>query len=116
MDRIQMYQKPTCTTCRQVYKILKNAGIDFDAIDYFVDPLSQATLRSLLKKLRCSPRAILRTNEETYRRLRLSERELSDDGLVELMAKHPELIQRPIVVRGSKAVLARPAERINELL
>ena len=63
-----------------------------------------------------SPRELLRTGEATYRELGLGQREFSDDELIRLMAEHPELIQRPIVERGSRAVLGRPTERIKELL
>ena len=63
-----------------------------------------------------TPRELLRTGEAVYRELELGKRELSDEELIRLMAEHPELIQRPIVERGSRAVLGRPTERIKELL
>jgi arsenate reductase len=63
-----------------------------------------------------SPRELLRTGEAKYRELGLGQREFSDDELIRLMAGHPELIQRPIVERGERAVLGRPTERIKELL
>ena len=63
-----------------------------------------------------SPRELLRTGEAVYRELELGRREVSDDELIRLMVEHPALIQRPIVERGDRAVLGRPAERIRELL
>ncbi len=63
-----------------------------------------------------SPRELLRTGEAAYRELGLAKRELSDEELIRLMAEHPELVQRPIVERGSRAVLGRPTEKIKELL
>jgi arsenate reductase (glutaredoxin) len=63
-----------------------------------------------------APRELLRTGEAAYRELGLAKRELSDDELIRLMAEHPELIQRPIVERGERAVLGRPTEKIKELL
>jgi arsenate reductase len=63
-----------------------------------------------------APRELLRTGEAVYRELGLANRELPDDELIRLMAEHPELIQRPIVERGGRAVLGRPTERIKELL
>ena len=63
-----------------------------------------------------APRELLRTNETVYRELELGQRELSDDELIRLMAEHPELLQRPIVERGDRAVLGRPTERIKDLL
>jgi len=62
------------------------------------------------------PRELLRTSEAVYKELHLADREVSDDELIRLMAEHPDLIQRPIVERGDRAVLGRPTERIKELL
>jgi arsenate reductase len=66
--------------------------------------------------MRLEPRDILRTSEAIYRELGLGKRELSDDELIALMIEHPDLIQRPIVERGNRAVLGRPVENIRELL
>lgn len=114
--KITVYQKPTCTTCRQVYNTLKASGVDFDAVDYYVDPIPGPRLESLIAKMGITARDLLRKNEPIYKELRLGERELSDAQLVELMVQHPDLIQRPIVERGERAILARPAERIREIL
>lgn len=114
--KITIYQKPTCTTCRQVYAALRDAGVDFDAVDYYTDPIPKTKLRELLRKMKMPARALLRTKEAIYKTLRLSERDLTEDELVELMVKHPDLIQRPIVEKGSRAILARPAERLKEIL
>lgn len=113
---ITVYQKPTCTTCRHVYKALRDAGVDFEAVDYYTDPIPKAKLRELLRKMKMPARALLRTTEEIYRTLRLGERDLTDDEIVDLMVTHPDLIQRPIVEKGSRAILARPADRLKEIL
>jgi arsenate reductase len=114
--RLTVYQKPTCTTCRQVYNILKESGIDFEAVNYYIDPIPKKKLKELLGKMKMKPRDILRTKEEIYKTLRLAERDLTDDELLDLMVMHPDLIQRPIVEKGRKAILARPAERIRDIL
>ncbi len=114
--KITIYQKPTCTTCRQVYAALRDAGVDFDAVDYYTDPIGETKLRELLRKMNMPARELLRTKEEIYKTLRLGERDLTDDEIVELMVKHPDLIQRPIVEKGSRAILARPAERLKQIL
>jgi len=114
--KITVYQKPTCTTCRQVYAALRDAGVDFDAVDYFTDPIPKTKLRELLRKMKMPAQELLRTKEEIYRTLRLGERDLTDDEIVELMVKHPDLIQRPIVEKGSRAILARPADRLKDIL
>ena len=113
---ITIYQKPTCTTCRQVYAALKEAGVDVDSVNYYTDPISKTKLRELLRKMGMKPRELLRTKEEIYKKLRLGERELSDDEIVDAMIANPDLIQRPIVEKGGRAILARPAERLKEIL
>ena len=116
MARITVYQKPTCTTCRQVHAALKEAGVDFDAVNYYVDPIPKSKLRELLRKMGLPARQLLRTKEEIYKKLRIGERDLTDDQIVDLMVTHPDLIQRPIVEKGPRAILARPAERLKEIL
>jgi arsenate reductase len=113
---IVIYQKPTCTTCRQVYAALKDSGVDVDAVDYYLEPLPRSKLIELLRKMRMTPRQLLRTKEPIYKTLRIGERDLSDDEIVDLMAEHPDLIQRPIVEKGARAILARPAERVKDIL
>src|SRR5215510_4555893 len=103
MPIITVYQKPTCTTCRQVYAALKES-----AVDYYVDPIPKTKLKDLLRKMKMRPRDLLRTKEQVYKDLKLADRELTDDQIVDLMVKHPDLIQRPIVEKGNRAILARP--------
>ena len=114
--KLIVYQKPTCTTCRQVYATLRDAGVDFDAVDYYTDPIPKTKLKELLGKMKIPARELLRTKEAKYKELGLGGRELSDDEILNLMVKYPDLIQRPIVEKGSRAILARPAERIREIL
>jgi arsenate reductase (glutaredoxin) len=114
--KIVIYQKPTCTTCRQVHATLKESGVDFDAVDYYLDPIPKAKLKELLRKMGMKPRELLRTKESIYRELKLGERELSDNELLDLMVEHPDLIQRPIVEKGARAILARPPERLKDIL
>lgn len=116
MNKITIYQKPTCTTCRQVYNALKEAGVNFNSVNYYVDRISESKLRDLVKKLGMPARELFRTKEEIYKTLNLAKKELSDDEAIQLMVRHPDLIQRPIVEKGAKAVLARPAERLKEIL
>lgn len=115
-EKITVYEKPTCSTCRQLDKILREAGADYEKINYYVQPLSQAKLTELLKKMGISARELLRTSESTYKELGLAKAELSEKEIIALMAKHPELIQRPIVERGAKAILGRPVENVRPLL
>jgi arsenate reductase len=114
--KIVVYQKPTCTTCRQVYNALKESGVNFDAVDYFVEPIPKTKLRELLRKMGMKARDLLRTNETVYKELKLGARDLSEAEIVDLMVAHPDLIQRPIVEKGDRAILARPAERLKDIL
>lgn len=116
MDKIIVYQKPTCTTCRQVHKALVEGGVDFSAVDYYVSPIPKPKLKELLRKAGLTAKDILRKKDDIYKELRLAERTVSEEELLDLMVKHPDLIERPIVEKGSRAILARPAERLKEIL
>lgn len=89
-------------------------GVEFEAVNYLEKPLSAAELKRLLRSGGLKPADVLRTNEPAYREF-VAGKELSDDELIRVMAAHPEIIQRPLVVRSGKAVLARPAERLKDL-
>lgn len=89
-------------------------GIGYRSVHYIDEPLSASDLKSLLRSAGMKPLDVLRKNEAVYRE-QVSGKDLSNAQLIELMIKHPELIQRPIVVRGEKAVLARPVDRLSEL-
>ena len=115
-ERIKVYQKPTCSKCRTALGILNDEGVEYDSINYYETPLTVEELRSLIDKLGISPRELLRKDEQAYRELKISQRDLSDDELINLMIENPDLMQRPIVVRGNRAVLARPPENLKELL
>jgi len=97
-------------------RFLTENGVDFSKVNYYIEPLSEMKLRELVKKMGINPRALLRTSEAIYRELGLGKREVSDDELIPLMVKHPDLIQRPIVERGDRAVLGRPTENVKALL
>ena len=110
---VRVYEKPTCTTCRKLAKLLDERGVDFERVNYHVEPLSEDEIRALLRKAGVGPREVLRAKEPEYKALTGDE---SDDELIALMAKHPALLQRPIVEVGDRAVLARPPERVLEVL
>jgi arsenate reductase len=114
--RLTVYEKPTCSTCRRLFELLTSRGVDFERVNYHVEPLPEEKIRELLAKAGLRPAEALRVKEPAYASLALGERSLSDDELIALMAQHPELLQRPIVERGDRAVLARPVERALDLL
>ena len=116
MADITIYHKPTCTTCRQAVQMLKDSGTPFTAVNYYEQTFTKDQLKKILKKAGLSPKDVLRTKEDIYKELELAKKELSDDTLLDLMVKHPDLIQRPLVVKDDKALLARPAETVKTLL
>lgn len=115
-NRITVYHKPTCSKCRATLALLKDSGQEFEAVNYYETPLTAAALRELIEKLGVPVRDVLRSDEPLARSLKLAERQLSDDELIKMMVENPDLIQRPIVVRGDEAVLCRPPENVIKLL
>ena len=114
--KLTVYQKPTCSKCRTTLRLLKERGLEFEAINYYEIPFREVDLARLLKKLRLTARDILRKDEPVAKQLGIGKKEFTDEELIALMAEHPDLIQRPIVVRADRAVLARPPENIEKLL
>jgi arsenate reductase len=116
---LTVYEKRTCTTCRRLAELLDERGVDFDRVEYHVEGLPEAKLRELLRKGGLRPADVLRRREPLVAELGLDgdERALPpDDALIRLMAEHPRIVQRPIVERGDRAVLARPVARVLDLL
>jgi arsenate reductase (glutaredoxin) len=115
MDTITIYQKPTCSKCRETMKLLESKGIDLNVINYFIDPIPSATLHELIGKLGIKPIDLFRKKEERFQELEIASKNYSDEELIEILAANPELIERPIVVRGNKAVLGRPPVNVLQL-
>src|SRR5262245_13935793 len=115
-ERITVYQKPTCSKCRETLRVLNEKGVPIEVINYYETPMTDKRLRDLLKKLGISPSELLRKDEPIARRLGISKRQFSGEELIKLMVENPDLIQRPIVVRGTKAVLGRPPANVESLL
>lgn len=113
---IVVYEKPTCTTCRKLVKLFRQEGVDFERVNYFVEPLGRDELETLLDKAGVTPREALRTRAKQYKELGLADEGLSDRALLDALVEHPDLLQRPIVERGDRAVLARPVEKVREIL
>ena len=112
---ITVYEKPTCTTCRNMSLLLKENGIEFDKVNYFNEPFTVESLGKLLKKAKLKPFEVLRHREPLVKELRLSEN-TPDDKIIKAIVDNPAILQRPIVEYGDKAVLARPIEKVKELL
>ena len=97
-------------------KLLRESGISFEKINYYIEPLTKKKLTDLLRKMNLKPRDVLRKSEPVYKELGLAADKFGDSELIALMIEHPDLLQRPIVERGDRAVLGRPTENVKELL
>lgn len=112
---LMIYQKPTCSTCRKVMKLIKEQGLSMEVVNYYTEPLTPQHLTLLIKKMGIKPEGLLRKKEHLYKELEIASKNYAHDELIALMIQYPDLMQRPIVERGSRAVLARPIERVKEL-
>ena len=90
-------------------------GIEFDRINYYIEPFTKAKLKKLLKKMDMNPSELLRKNEAAYKELDMKNNKYNETQILDFMIENPNLVQRPIVERGDKAVLGRPIEKIKEL-
>ena len=110
-----VFFNPECSNCRTAAAILEERGVDADYVRYLETAPSRADLEDVLVKLGTDdPRDIVRSKEPIYAELSLDTADR--DQLLDAMAEHPILIQRPIVIHGDRAVVARPPERLLELL
>lgn len=113
MKKITIYEKPTCTTCRKVNKILEEKGIEFNKVNYYLDPFTEQKLDTLLKKMKMKPSELLRKREKAAKAIDLKKE--SEGKILKMMILNHDLIERPIIEMGNKAMLARPPEKIYKL-
>lgn len=115
MADLTMYFNPSCSKCRTAEGLLKERGVDAEIVRYLETPPTVDDLRRLMRLLRIDdPRAMMRTGESVYKELGLAT--ATGDELLVGIAEHPILLERPIVIVGDRAVIARPPERLLELL
>ena len=116
---MKLFHNPRCSKSREALALLQarvaQTGETLDIVDYLQTPPSLAELQTLLTQLGLPARELLRSNEAEYSELALERSTLDEVQLLAAIAAHPRLLQRPIVVRGSRAVIARPAERMLAL-
>lgn len=109
---IRVYEKPTCTTCKKLATLLRERGVEFESVEYHVTGLEEDELRDLLAKSGMTAAEALRMREDGARELA----DEDEDAIVAAMVERPALLQRPFVVNGDRAVMARPVERALEVL
>lgn len=113
--RCVVYEKPSCTTCKNLAVLLKENGIDYDKQNYFIETLSAEEIRDLLKKLQIPAFGLLRTKEKEFKERGFT-LATPEDEIIEAIVENPGLLNRPIVVVGDRAVIARPIEKALELI
>lgn len=113
----QVYFNPNCSKCRSAASILDEHGIEAEVVRYLDTPPTRADLERLMGLLGIDdPRQMMRTGEDAYRDNNLGDPAVTKDELLDAIVKHPILLERPIFVHNGKAVIARPPERLLELL
>lgn len=116
MTELILYHNPRCSKSRGALELLEARGLTPTVVRYLETPPSSTELQALLAKLGFNARQLLRTGEDEYKTLNLADATLTEAQLIEAMASHPKLIERPILVAGDKAVVGRPPEKVLEIL
>ncbi|MCR8923946.1 arsenate reductase (glutaredoxin) [Dasania sp. GY-MA-18] len=116
MSQVTIYHNPRCSKSRQTLQLIEEQGVSPEVVLYLDDTPSADEIAGLLKKLGISARELLRKGEDAYKEHNLSDTSLDDAAIIAAMVASPKLIERPIVVKGKKAVLGRPPENVLALL
>lgn len=116
MTAITLYHNPDCSKSRAALALLEENDAQITIVYYLEEPLERSELEKLLGQLGLSLRDLLRKSEAEYEQFALGDETLSEDIVYELVLKNPILIQRPIAVAGNRALIARPPERVLELI
>lgn len=112
---MKIYHNPRCSKSRQALEILKNSNVDVEIVEYLKDIPTAKEIENVLMKLNMRPIDILRKGEAIYKE-KFKGKEFGDEEWIQIMIEHPKLIERPIVIKGNKAVIGRPPENIKDLL
>lgn len=110
-----IYHNPRCSKSRQALALLEERGIEPEVVEYLKTPPTKAELKALLAKLGLTPEQVVRTGEDIYKK-KYRGRELTDEQWLDALAENPILLERPIVVKGGRAVLGRPPEKVLEII
>lgn len=115
MSEIQIWHNPRCSKSREAMKLLEENGVEADVVKYLEAEPDEETIKEVLKKLGIHAKELMRTKEDKFKELKLAE--VEDEGvLIRAMSRFPKLIERPIVIKGDKAVIGRPPEKVIEFL
>ena len=115
MRKITLYHNSECSKSNEVLKLLEDANVEFDVIEYLDEPPSIETLDSLLRQLKLEPRDLVRRGEDEYKMLKLGlQPPKSRDAWLKIFNQFPILIERPIVTDGRTAVIGRPPQKVMD--
>ena len=112
---IKIYHNPRCGKSRDSFKLLTEKGLDFETIEYLKTPLNKEEITDLLQKLAIPAKALIRKGEADFK-ANFKGKDLSEEEWIDAMVNYPKLIERPIVVKGDKAVIGRPIDNVIALL
>lgn len=116
MEKVKVYHKPTCSTSRKAVKYLQEKGIEFEIVKYYEQKFTKNKLKTILKKAGMKAEELLRKKEQAYKDLDFKNNKYNQAQIIDFMVENPNLIERPLIEIGEKAVLARPTEKIDEIL
>ena len=116
MSNFIIYHNPRCSKSRQTLEILNQQDVSTEVVLYLENPPSIKEVTSILQKLGLDPRDVIRKGEEEYKLLNLKDQSLTENELITFMSENPKLIERPIVIKGNKAVIGRPPENVLSII
>jgi len=114
--RLVIYHNPSCSKSRETLQILDNNNLSPTIVEYLDNPPTRQELKKIIAMLDISARELLRTTEQIYADAKLDREALSEDEIIAAICQHPELLQRPIVVAGERAVIGRPPARVLDII
>lgn len=115
-EKLVIYHNPRCSKSREALQILEDHNQLPEIIEYLQDPPSREELTAIIKMLGVSPRELMRTTEQVYKDAELDDDSISDEEIIEALCEYPDLMQRPIVISGNKAVIGRPPLKVLDII
>ncbi len=116
MEKIQIWHNPKCSKSRQAMQILETKNLDIETFKYLEETIDATMLKNIINMLEVSDiRDILRKKEDEYKNLNIQDKDLTQDEIIDLVIKNPKLIERPIIIKDNRAIIARPMENIDKL-
>ncbi|HET6226759.1 MAG TPA: arsenate reductase (glutaredoxin) [Bacteroidia bacterium] len=114
-EKITIYHNTRCTKSREACSLLEEKGIDFDTVEYLKTPLNQTEIKALLKKLNLKAEELVRKSEPLYKE-KFANKKITEAQWIKIFSENPILIERPILVKGNKAIIGRPVEKVIDFI